>query len=338
MEQLLPLISAIGFGIQQFLQVLVDPLASIIIVSLKNKSGNTLPDGAKLLPGGVSDVDAKKVILGSVSIILGMLIASSIPTIRILAAAGLTTAPGWDWFITSLTISAGTEGANSVLKIIQYLKDAIKTKTPPSVAQNSPVPQSPAETINADGDGGDAQLVTPNSGDDVDVEIEEKQFALPTGNISHLSVAAPALAAANVSSWRPAKSLLTLRNQVNAKAPNRNKASDGFIGDNAHAGRQSDHNPWVKDGNTGVVTAFDITHDPVHGCDANTIVEAIRTSRDERIKYIIWNRRIANSQPIGGKPAWAWRPYDGKNPHTKHAHISVKSDKAFYDSASNWAV
>ena len=138
--------------------------------------------------------------------------------------------------------------------------------------------------------------------------------------------------------WRVAKSLLTLREQVNRKAPRRNKASDGTIGDAGHCQRTSDHNPWVRDGNVGVVTAMDITHHPAGGCDANAIAEAIRRSRDPRVKYIIWNRRIANSAPIGRSPAWAWRAYNGSNPHIRHIHISVKPDKANYDSTSLWAI
>jgi hypothetical protein len=138
--------------------------------------------------------------------------------------------------------------------------------------------------------------------------------------------------------WRVAKCLLTLREQVNKKAPNRSKASDGTIGDPAHQSRASDHNPWVRDGAVGVVTAMDITHDPDKNCDADELASAIRESRDERVKYIIWNRQIANSSPQGNRPAWAWRPYTGKNGHTKHVHISAKSDKGHYDSTSEWEI
>ena len=138
--------------------------------------------------------------------------------------------------------------------------------------------------------------------------------------------------------WRVAKSLLTLREQVNKKAPNRKKSHDGTIGDAAHASRSSDHNPWVTDGNVGVVTAMDITHDPAGGCDAEAIAEAIRGSRDSRVKYIIWNRRISNPLPLDGQPPWAWRPYKGANPHNKHCHISVKPEKSSYDSVKSWTV
>ncbi|HCM4295484.1 TPA: hypothetical protein N3J54_001956, partial [Klebsiella quasipneumoniae subsp. quasipneumoniae] len=90
--------------------------------------------------------------------------------------------------------------------------------------------------------------------------------------------------------WRVAKSLLILRDQINQYAPHRNKASDGTIGDEHHAHTNSDHNPQVLDGNIGVVTAIDITHDPAQGCDAQAIVNALVDSKDKRIKYIIWNK------------------------------------------------
>lgn len=134
--------------------------------------------------------------------------------------------------------------------------------------------------------------------------------------------------------WRPAKSLIQLRDQINRLAPTRSKASDGTIGDASHQSTDSDHNPWVQDSGVGVVTAIDITHDPGDGCDCEQIVQALFNSRDVRIKYIIWNRRIVSStvQP------WLWRRYTGSNPHTKHFHLSVKSDKIHYDSQKDWQI
>ena len=146
----------------------------------------------------------------------------------------------------------------------------------------------------------------------------------------------PPITEAGVANWRVASCLLKLREQVNALAPNRNKASDGTIGDRSHQSRASDHNPWVLDSGTGVVTAMDITHHPGGGCDADLIAKAVRDAADKRVKYIIWNRRIANSSPVGGAPAWGWRPYTGTNGHTHHIHISVKPDKASYDSTAAW--
>lgn len=134
--------------------------------------------------------------------------------------------------------------------------------------------------------------------------------------------------------WRVAESLLTLRNQINALSPNRSKASDGTIGDAAHASRLSDHNPWVTDGGTGVVTAIDITHDPAHGIDSEKLAQALIASRDPRIKYVISNKRICAG--TDGPSPWVWRAYTGTNPHSKHVHLSVKSAKAHFDSKTPW--
>jgi hypothetical protein len=139
-------------------------------------------------------------------------------------------------------------------------------------------------------------------------------------------------------SWRVAKSLLVLRDQLNRKTPGRDKVSDGTIGDPRHQARTSDHNPWVRDGSIGIVTGMDVTHNLVKGIDAGVLAEAIRSSRDPRVKYIIWNSQIANSAPTGGSAPWVWRPYSGSNKHTHHVHISVKPDKASYDSESLWGV
>jgi hypothetical protein len=140
---------------------------------------------------------------------------------------------------------------------------------------------------------------------------------------------------------RIALSLDMLRSQLNAAYPNRNRASDGWIGDEAHCGPgggKSDHCPNIKDGNKWVVTAFDATHDPGDGCDMEAVTAAIVGAKDARIKYIIWNRRICASYAVGNNAAWTWRPYAGKNPHDKHAHFSVSADKASYDDQAPWTI
>ena len=124
---------------------------------------------------------------------------------------------------------------------------------------------------------------------------------------------------------RIAKSLNVLRSQINALAPNRSKASDGWIGDPAHAARKSEHNPNAA----GVVRALDITHDPRNGVDAGKLADIIRKSGDPRVLYVISNGRIANS----GQP---WRKYTGTNPHDKHFHVSVVESAALYDSTKPW--
>jgi lysozyme family protein len=138
--------------------------------------------------------------------------------------------------------------------------------------------------------------------------------------------------------WRVAAALKQLRAQADAAFPHRDKANDGTIGDAAHQSRASDHNPWVTDGGSGVVTAIDITNDPGHGCAAERIVEALRASRDRRIKYLIWNRRIANASAIGAVAPWTWRAYTGPSPHDHHFHLSVKADKALYDDDTPWSI
>jgi hypothetical protein len=134
--------------------------------------------------------------------------------------------------------------------------------------------------------------------------------------------------------WRIANSLLTLRDQVNALHPGRSKDSDGAIGDEHHASRSSDHNPWVMDGATGIVSAIDITHDPAHGFDSYAFAQKLLDSRDARIKYVISNGRIGSGD-LGPSP-WAWRKYTGINKHDHHVHISVKSDKVHYDDQRLW--
>ena len=116
-------------------------------------------------------------------------------------------------------------------------------------------------------------------------------------------------------SWRLARGLEKLRSQVNIRHPNRNKRSDGTIGDRAHASRASDHNPVG-----GIVHALDLTHDPAHGFNAHDLVERIRQSKDARVSYLISNRRICSST----KAPWTWRKYTGSNPHSSHVHISIR--------------
>jgi hypothetical protein len=133
-------------------------------------------------------------------------------------------------------------------------------------------------------------------------------------------------------SWRVAKSLLRLRDQVNERHPGRKKHADGTIGDAAHASRASDHNPWVKDEGAGVVTALDLTHDPGNGFDAHAFAESLRVGRDPRVKYCISNGRIFSSTTS----PWTWRKYTGSNPHKSHVHVSVLAEKRHYDHEGSW--
>lgn len=138
--------------------------------------------------------------------------------------------------------------------------------------------------------------------------------------------------------WVVDKGLLKLRDEINMLAPHRSTASDGFIGDAAHAGTVSDHNPQhpAPPGNPDYqVDAGDFTHDPAHGADMGRISEAIRRSRDRRVSYVIFNRRIF-SGPDGPAP-FVWRPYTGtSDPHTNHMHVSVR-DRT-HDQDQDWVI
>jgi len=138
--------------------------------------------------------------------------------------------------------------------------------------------------------------------------------------------------------WRVAKSLQQLLKELNIVAPQRDKASDGAIGDERHATTDSDHNPWVQDAGKGVVTARDFTHDPANGANMHDFVAQLVKRRDPRIKYIIWDRKMWRSYAKGKLPAWSPSPYKGRNAHTHHAHVSVQSEKASYDSEASWGL
>lgn len=132
--------------------------------------------------------------------------------------------------------------------------------------------------------------------------------------------------------WRNCKASLVLVGEINARWPGRDKASDGTIGDAAHATRNSDHNPWLNN----TVRARDVDKD---GIDAAWCVEHLRklgAAGDPRLNpggYLIFKSRIA-----GTYTKWAWHQYTGSNPHDKHFHVSFSTNPAGYDSISPWGI
>jgi len=109
----------------------------------------------------------------------------------------------------------------------------------------------------------------------------------------------------------------TLRNQINASFPDRDKRSDGWIGDSRHAATKSDHNPAAP---SGVVRAIDVDAD-LRGAanNASYLADQLRIlgKTDKRLAYVIFNKKIAS--PI---MFWKWRDYKGIDDHTSHLHIS----------------
>lgn len=113
------------------------------------------------------------------------------------------------------------------------------------------------------------------------------------------------------------KAAETLRSQINAAFPDRDKRSDGWIGDSRHAATKSDHNPAAP---TGVVRAIDVDSDlrgPAN--NAHYLANQLRLlgKTDKRISYVIFDRKIASRILF-----WKWRKYSGIDPHTSHIHIS----------------
>lgn len=119
-----------------------------------------------------------------------------------------------------------------------------------------------------------------------------------------------------MASYFLAPSLVSLRNEINAVHPRRDKGSDGWIGDAAHSARKSDHNPDYAAG--GIVRALDVDKD---GIDINRLLAV--AIRDPRVEYVIWNGGIYTRQN-GFRRA----NYTGANKHKAHMHISIRHTAA----------
>lgn len=144
-----------------------------------------------------------------------------------------------------------------------------------------------------------------------------------------------------MSGWRLARSLEVLRAEIDAAHPDRDRSSDGTIGDAAHIaqGSASDHNPNAF----GVVRALDVDAGP--GLYPRPPLDALAVELAERVRllglagfeplqdggYVIWHGRIASEVQH-----WAWRSYYGSSPHLEHVHISVSRDPSRYDLETPW--
>jgi len=89
------------------------------------------------------------------------------------------------------------------------------------------------------------------------------------------------------------KAGIQLREQVDDAFPDRDRTSDGWIGDKRHSARKSDHNPTVE----GIVRALDIDVDfRSHKAEPYDFADQLRllARLDKRISYIIFNGKIAS--------------------------------------------
>jgi len=116
--------------------------------------------------------------------------------------------------------------------------------------------------------------------------------------------------------WQLVPAGVTLRDQINKRWPNRDKASDGAVGDTAHAARPSDHNPDAN----GWVHAIDVDKDGIDAEQfANELVALARAGKDGgRIKNVVWRDRVAS----GTYPTMFWAFRGAGYGHFSHVHIS----------------
>jgi hypothetical protein len=117
-----------------------------------------------------------------------------------------------------------------------------------------------------------------------------------------------------------------LRLQVDDTYPDRDRTSDGWIGDARHSARPSDHNPDWKNAVEGIayVRAIDIDRDlsgkakPDLMPDlADQIRLFAKRDKSKRIAYLIFAGRIASP-----RMGWRWRKYSGISAHNSHLHCS----------------
>jgi Putative peptidoglycan binding domain len=134
--------------------------------------------------------------------------------------------------------------------------------------------------------------------------------------------------------WRLCSSLEVLNTQARIVFPGMRIDT---VGDAAHASRASDHNPWIRDNNIGVVTAADYFFPSYI---LQQFVDELIQLRDPRIKYIIHNRKIWRSYKSHENHPDPWTPqdYKGINAHLSHVHLSINAQKRFFDDNTKWTI
>jgi hypothetical protein len=121
---------------------------------------------------------------------------------------------------------------------------------------------------------------------------------------------------------------VTLRKQLDARFPRRDRSSDGWVGDSAHASRASDHNP----DRLGWVHAIDLTEGFGKGrwrngrnaralADQLVAYAASGLPGSDRVKNVVYENQVAS-----GTYRSQWWKFRGSGyGHTQHIHVSFTS-------------
>lgn len=128
----------------------------------------------------------------------------------------------------------------------------------------------------------------------------------------------PILRASALAPWHLSPSLAALRAEVNKRWPNRDRSSDGAIGDARHQARTNSHNParypgGPSVGTPGAVHALDVT---ARGIEVGVLLDAV--VGDHRVWYVIHDGQIWSRTTN-----WVPRRHLG-DPHTTHVHINLR--------------
>lgn len=117
-----------------------------------------------------------------------------------------------------------------------------------------------------------------------------------------------------------ARTLRVLRDDnINTKWPQRPRVMDGWIGDEEHASRKSDHNPNSR----GIVDAIDVdtTRKIINGVAIGIHVPTVIASMitHPSTHYLIHNERIMDRDD-----KYMPHRYTGASKHYKHIHDSIR--------------
>ena len=130
--------------------------------------------------------------------------------------------------------------------------------------------------------------------------------------------------------WVVVPCLNELKDQLNDRFPNRDKTTDGTIGDKPHAESTSSHNPDLtgtpefRDGDAiDEVRARDVDKDlnDAGGVVFEDLVQLVikdaRNGKHPYLRYLVYNGRIWHK-----RDNYVTRVYTGSNQHTDHGHFN----------------